>query len=339
MPPAAARPRGDILADASKWSAAMTETCPLPTRPDRRGIHLPTEIALLVMLSVLWGASFTLIKVAVETIPPATVVAIRVALAAAILVAVARWQGQAMPDDRAAWRDYFVQGLLQSALPFTLISWGEVAIASGLAGVLNATPPIFVFLITWLTTRHDPPDRQKILGVAVGFIGVVAIIGPDALRGIAGAPLAQLAILGASLSYALAALWARRLRESPAVVTAAGTMICAAAVMAPLALVWDRPWTLAPSARSVAAALALAVLSTTLAMIIFFRLLRTLGALATTSGSYLRAGASVILGMLFLGEDLDASSVLGMALIVLGVAAVNGQLWRRRRGNRTRGLP
>jgi drug/metabolite transporter (DMT)-like permease len=113
-------------------------------------------------------------------------------------------------------------------------------------------------------------------------------------------------------------------------VTAAGTMTCAAAIMAPLALAWDRPWTLAPSLSSIAATIALAVFSTTLAMMVFFRLLRTLGPLATTSGSYLRAGASVILGMIFLGENLSASSLLGMALIVLGVAAVNGQLRRSR---------
>jgi drug/metabolite transporter (DMT)-like permease len=158
--------------------------------------------------------------------------------------------------------------------------------------------------------------------------GVIAVVGPDALRGIGAAPLAQIAILGASLSYAAAPLWARRFAGQPAVVTAAGAMIGASVVMVPAAFILDRPWTLSPSAQSIVAALALAILSTGLAMTIFFRLLGTLGALGTTSGSYLRAGVSVVLGMLFLGESFSASAALGMALIVVGVPLVNGRATR-----------
>jgi drug/metabolite transporter (DMT)-like permease len=291
----------------------------------RREVHLPTEIALLVLLAVLWGGSFALIKVAVETIPPATVVAVRVAGGAVMLVAIARWRGHAMPTDSSTWLALLVQGVVQSALPFTLISWGELFIASGLAGVLNATPPLFVFLITSFITRDAPLDRRKAAGVAIGLSGVVTIVGLDALRGVTTAPLAQIAILGASLSYAVAPLWARRFAGQPAVVTAAGAMIGASVVMVPAALILDRPWTLSPSAQSIAASLTLAVLSTGLAMTIFFRLLGTLGALGTTSGSYLRAGVSVLFGMLLLGESFPASAALGMALIVLGVALVNGR--------------
>jgi drug/metabolite transporter (DMT)-like permease len=296
--------------------------------PARRDVHLSTEIALLVVLSVLWGGSFALIKIAVETIPPASVVAVRVAVAAMMLIAIARWRGDAMPAGRSMWVALVVQGALQSAIPFWLISWGELFIASGLAGVLNATPPLFVFLITSFITRDAPIDRRKAAGVAVGLCGVIAVVGPEALRGVGAAPLAQIAILGASLSYAVAPLWARRFAGQPAVVTAAGAMIGASVVMVPAALILDRPWTLSPSAQSIAAAVALAILSTGLAMTIFFRLLGTLGALGTTSGSYLRAGVSVALGMLFLGESFSASAVLGMALIVAGVALVNGRAAR-----------
>jgi drug/metabolite transporter (DMT)-like permease len=289
----------------------------------RHEVHLPTEIALLVLLSVLWGGSFALIKVAVGTIPPATVVAIRVAGGALMLVGIAQWRGHAMPTERSTWLALVVQGVLQSALPFTLIAWGEVFIASGLAGVLNATPPLFVFLITSFITRDAPLDRRKAVGVAIGLCGVVAIVGLDALRGVGAAPLAQIAILGASLSYAIAPLWAQRFAAQPAVVTAAGSMIGASVVMVPAALILERPWTLTPSSPSIAASLILAVLSTGLAMTILFRLLGTLGALGTTSGSYLRAGISVVFGVLLLGENFSAFAAIGMALIVLGVALVN----------------
>ena len=288
--------------------------------------HMPTEFALLVLLSLLWGGSFTLIKIAVDTIPPATMVAVRVALAAAILFPIALWRGFAIPADRATWGGLLVQGFLQSALPFTLISWGETYIDSGLAGVLNATPPIFVFLITAFVTRHEALDRQKAFGVAIGLAGVVVIIGTDALRGLGREPLAQLGVLGASLSYAVAPFWARRFAAIPAPVTAAGAMTGAALLMVPAALLVDRPWTLAPSRQAIVAVLLLAVLSTAVAMTIFFRLLRTLGALGTTSGSYLRAGFSVLLGIAILGETLAWPMLAGMALVILGVAGVNGQL-------------
>ncbi len=294
--------------------------------------HLPTELMLLVLLSLLWGGSFTLIKIAVETIPPASLVMVRIAVAAVLLLLVARWRGFPIPTGRAAWGALLVQGLLQSALPFMLISWGEKHIASGLAGVLNATPPVFVFLITLLVTRHERIDRRKTLGLLLGIAGVATVIGAQALHGLGSEqPLGQLAILGASLSYAVASIWARRFAGLPALVTAAGAMTCAALVMAPVALLVDRPWTLSPAPDAVVALGLLSVFSTALAMVIYFRLLKTLGALGTTSGSYLRAGFGVILGIVILGECFTWPVVAGMALIIGGVAGTNGQLRLPRR--------
>jgi drug/metabolite transporter (DMT)-like permease len=295
------------------------------TMAAKRETSFATEIALLVLLSLLWGGSFTLIKVAVETIPPATMVATRVAVAAVLLTLFARWRGLELPKDARTWKALLVQGLLQSALPFTLISWGEEHIPSGLAGVLNATPPIFALLIT-LANRHEPVDRQKVVGVLLGIAGVVTIMGKGALQDVGTAPLAQLAILGASLCYALAPMWGRRFNHLPATVTAAGAMSCAAILMVPAALCLERPWTLSPSSAALGALAVLSVVCTAVAMIIFFRLVRTLGALGTNSGSYLRAGFSVMLGVLVLGETFTWSMLAGMVLIVLGTAAVNGQL-------------
>lgn len=286
---------------------------------------LALEIGLLLLLSLIWGSSFTLIKVAIPTIPPFTMVATRVTIAAILLVLIAHAQGHALPRQRSVWAAFFVQGLLQSALPFTLISWGEAHITSGLAGVLNATPPMFVLAIAMMSERgRQIVSSRKIVGVALGLAGVAVTMGIDAVSGIGtAAPLAQMAVLGASLCYALAPIWGQRFSTLPAIITAAGAMSSAAILMLPAAGIFEQPWTLAPPpARAVAAVIALAVVCTAFAMVVYFRLIRTLGPLGTTSGSYLRAGFAVALGIALLGETFTWSTLAGMTLTVLGVIAV-----------------
>lgn len=286
---------------------------------------LAVEIGLLLLLSLIWGSSFTLIKVAIPTIPPFTMVAARVTIAAILLILIALAQGHALPRRGSVWAAFFVQGLLQSALPFTLISWGEAQITSGLAGVLNATPPMFVLAIAMMTGGglQTITDR-KIIGVGLGLAGVAVTMGLDALSGIGTAsPLAQAAVLGASLCYALAPIWGRRFSKLPPIVTAAGAMSCAAILTLPAAAVLERPWALPPPpADAIAAVIVLAVICTAFAMVIYFRLIRTLGPLGTTSGSYLRAGFAVALGIAWLGERFTWSSMAGMALILAGVVAI-----------------
>jgi drug/metabolite transporter (DMT)-like permease len=291
---------------------------------DKPHINLALEVGLLTVLSLIWGSSFTLMKVAIDTIPPLTMTSARVGIAALLLVSIVGMQRLSLPRELSIWAALFVQGLLQSALPFTLISWGEKHIASGLAGVLNATPPVFVLLIAWATGHGGQRiTAQKLVGVALGLAGVLITIGVESLRDFnPAAPLAQAAVLGASLCYALAPMWGRRFSALPPVVTAAGAMSCAALMLLPAALVIEQPWTLAPAPAAIAAVTVLAVLCTAIAMIIYFRLVRTLGALGITSGSYLRAGFSVALGILFLGESFTWSTFAGMALIALGVVGV-----------------
>jgi drug/metabolite transporter (DMT)-like permease len=179
--------------------------------------------------------------VAIPSVPPFTMVAVRVTLAAGLLLLIATAQGYALPRQASVWAAFFVQGLLQSALPFTLISWGEAHITSGLAGVLNATPPMFVLAMALMTGRgRQAITGRKIAGVALGLAGVAVTVGIDALSGIGtAAPLAQAAVLGASLCYALAPLWGQRFAKLPAIVTAAGAMSCAAILMLPAAC-WAR---------------------------------------------------------------------------------------------------
>ncbi len=305
---------------SAQISAAKSDV----SKSDGRGINLALEVGLLTLLSLIWGGSFTLIKVAVDTIPALTMTSARVTIAALLLILISRLRGFSLPRERGVWAAFVVQGLLQSALPFTLISWGERHIASGLAGVLNATPPMFVLLIT-IVTGHGGQriTGQKIIGVGLGLAGVLVTLGFQSLRDVeTAAPLAQAAVLGASLCYALAPMWGQRFAAFPAIVTAAGAMSCAAFTMLPAALIIEQPWTLSPTFEALGAVIVLAILCTAFAMVIYFRLVRTLGSLGTTSGSYLRAGFAVALGIVVLGESFDWSTLAGMALIVLGVIAV-----------------
>ncbi|WP_407120340.1 DMT family transporter [Bradyrhizobium sp. STM 3561] len=305
-------------------STQAQQTTPRQTR-------LAFEIGLLLLLSLIWGSSFTLIKVALPTIPPFTMVAARVTIAAVLLILVALAQGHALPRQGPVWAAFVVQGLLQSALPFTLISWGETHITSGLAGVLNATPPMFVLAIALSTGRgREAISGRKIIGVALGLAGVALTMRVDARSGFGTtAPLAQAAVLAASFCYALAPIWGQRFANLPAIVTAAGAMSCAAALMLPIAAVLDRPWTLAPTMQAIMAVLGLASVCTALAMVIYFRLIHTLGPLGTTSGSYLRAGFAVALGTTLLGESFTWSMLAGMTFIVVGVMAVTGPMRKR----------
>ena len=284
------------------------------------------EFGLLILLSFLWGGSFTLIKIAVETVPPATLVTARLAIAALLLLALVRAYRIEIPKTSTAWRAFLVQGILQSALPFTLISWGEQHIDSGLAGLLNSTPPLFALLITIFILREGHDALRKSVGAAIGFAGVLITLGTDVLAGTSEAVLGQLAVIAASLCYAVAPIYARRFKAQPALLTAACSMTMATLIMAPIAFYTDEPMTLSPSHAAIWSIIAMGVFSTALAMVIYFRLVRTLGTMGVTSGSYLRAGFSVLLGFLLLNEEPSWSLAAGLVLIFLGVAVVAGQI-------------
>lgn len=287
---------------------------------------LTVETSLLVLLSFLWGGSFTLTEVALDTVPPASIVAARLTIGALLLVMTALWLRLRFPDTATTWTALLIQGILQSALPFTLISWGQTRIDSGLAGLLNITPPLFVFLIGLILLRDRANLGRRLAGTVIGFVGVAATLGPAALADDQGSVLGQLAITGASLSYAVAALFARRFSEQPPILTAACSMSMAAAIMVPVAIFTDQPQNLSPSAASFGAILGLGFFSTAIAMVIYFRLVRTLGPLGVTTGSYLRAGFSMLLGAFILGEALTSAQMLGFVLILLGVAVTTGQI-------------
>ena len=280
------------------------------------------ELTLLLVLATLWGASYTFIKIAVETIPPVTLIATRTLMAGAVLLAIIRSRGLALPRDAATWRRFLFQACLNSVVPFTLIAWAERTIDAGPAAILNSTTPIFAFLLTALITRHEPLTGRKLFGVVAGIAGTCLIIGVEAFHGLGDELPAQLAIVAATVCYAGAAIFGRGFKGLDPVMPAAGSLICGAVILFPISLVVDRPWALRPSFVSILALLGLSVFSTALAFVIYFRLIHTLGSVATTAQAYLRVPIGVAIGLLFLGETMTSTAWVGLACVIAGVAAL-----------------
>jgi drug/metabolite transporter (DMT)-like permease len=283
---------------------------------------LARELALLAILATLWGASYTFIRVGVETIPPVTFIAARTLIAGGLLLTIIKLRGLALPRDPAIWKRFLIQACINSVIPFTLIAWAELTVNAGLATILNSTTPIFAFLLTVLITRHEAVTTRKVFGVAAGVIGISLIIGLEAFNGIGKELVAQLAIVAATISYAAAAIFGKGFKNLDPMMPAAGSMLCGAVILIPVSLVVDRPWTLAPSAHSLLALLGLAVFSTALAFVIYFRLINTLGTVGTTSQAYLRVPIGVGIGVLFLGESLASTAWIGLICVIAGVAAM-----------------
>jgi len=283
---------------------------------------IATELALLVLLSTLWGASYTFIKLGVATIPPLTLIASRTLIAGLVLAAMLRARGLAWPRDAATWRRFLSQACLNSVIPFTLIAWAEQAVDAGLATILNSTSPIFAFLLTALVTRHEIVTMRKLVGVAAGLVGVCLLVGVEALHGLGDVVWSQLAIVAATICYAGAAIYGKGFKGLDSMLPAAGSLLAGTALLLPAALVIDRPWTLAPSATSLQALLALAIVSTALALVIYFRLVQTLGSVGATAQSYLRVPIGVAIGVLALGERLSPTAWLGLGCVLAGVIAM-----------------
>lgn len=293
---------------------------PAASAPTRSG-HL-TDLASLLLLATLWGASYSFIKLGVETIPPVTLIAARTLIAGGLLIVVIRLRGLSLPRDPIIWRRFLIQACLNSAVPFMLIAWAETTVDAGLATILNAGSPIFAFLLSLLLFRSEAAAGRKLFGVAAGMLGVCLIIGIEALSGFGRELWAQLALVAAAACYGGAALFGRNFKGLDPIMPAAGSLICGAVILIPFSLLVDRPWALSPSAASIQALLALSVFSTALAFILYFRLIDRLGTVGTTAVAYLRVPTGVAIGVLFLGERLSPTTWAGLALVILGVFAM-----------------
>jgi drug/metabolite transporter (DMT)-like permease len=288
-----------------------------------------TEWLLLLILSVLWGGSFFFVGVAVKTLPPFTIVALRVGLAAIALNLVVRATGLRMPTDRRVWCAFFGMGLLNNMIPFSLIVWGQTHIASGLASIFNATTPIFTVIVAHMFTRDEKITGGRLVGIFLGFAGAAVIIGLDSFNTFGTNTLAQFAVLGAALSYAFAGVYGRRFKsyDVAPMVTATGQVTASSLLLAPLAIIVDQPWNLAlPGMETWAAMLGLAFFSTALAYILYFRILATAGATNLLLVTFLIPVSAILLGAFVLDEQLALKDFTGMALICLGLAAIDGRI-------------
>jgi drug/metabolite transporter (DMT)-like permease len=283
---------------------------------------MAVELALLLLLATLWGVSYTFIKLGVATIPPVTLIAARTAIAGVLLLMIMRWRGVRMPRDAAAWRRFMVQAWLNSVIPWTMIAWGERSLDAGLATILNSTSPIFTFFLTLAVTGHEALTSRKMFGVAAGMAGICLIVGVQVLAGLGEQLTAQIVTVLAAICYACAAIFGRGFKDLDPMAPAAGSLLCGAVILIPVSFVVERPWTLAPSMSSLLALAGLAVFSTAFAFVIYFRLIQTLGSVGTTAQAYLRVPIGVALGVLFLGERLTSTAWIGLACVVVGVAAM-----------------
>jgi drug/metabolite transporter (DMT)-like permease len=286
------------------------------------------EWVLLLILSALWGCSFFYFKILVAELPPFTVVLGRVGLAALLLNAYLFVRRDPLPRSPRLWGSFLVMGMLNNVIPFTLIAWGETHISSGLASILNATTPLFTVLVAHACTSSEKLNWSKGIGVLFGFLGVAVLIGPTAGAGIQGGDTAgALACLAAAFAYAIAGIYGRRFRGLAPLKVATGQISGSTLLLIPLACLSDKPWTLPmPSNHAWEALAGLAVLSTAVAYMIYFRILATAGATNLLLVTFLLPVSALLLGVLFLGEAFTARACGGMMLIGCGLAAIDGRL-------------
>ncbi len=289
----------------------------------------PREWGMLAVLSILWGGSFFFVGVAVAELPTFTIVFLRVAIAALGLHLVIRIMGERMPGGLKVWRAFFIMGFLNNLVPFSLIAWGQSHVESGLASILLATTPLFTIVVAHFLTADERLSAGRITGIVAGIAGVVILIGSEVLSSLGIAFIAHIGLLGAALFYSFSAVFGRRFKRMgiTPLATATGQITASTALLLPLALVVDQPWTLAmPSVDTWLAITGLALLSTSLAYIIYFRILATAGATNLLLVTFLIPVSAIILGAAFLAERLEANHFIGMAVIGVGLAAIDGRI-------------
>lgn len=282
-----------------------------------------TRWALLLALVAMWGSAFFFVKLGVATVPPATLVAARIVLAAVILLAMALAAGVRLPPWGARWWPMTVIAFLGNLVPFLLISWGQQFVDSSLAGILISAMPLGVLVLAHRFVPGEEMNRRRVAGFVTGFTGVVLLIGPAALAGLGGAGaavVAQLALVAAALCFAGNSVYSRLTVREDFLAVSAAVMIVASVVSVPLALAIDRPWTLDPSASSVAAIFWLGVGPTAVASIVYFRLIALAGPSFMSLVNYLSPVMALALGVGVLGETPGANAYLGLALILSGIA-------------------
>ena len=287
----------------------------------------PADYGCLILLAALWGGSFMLIKTALPTMGPFTIVVSRLALGAAALYAVLKLRGLRLPARAADWLPFVVFGAIGNLAPFTLIAWGQQHVPSAVAAILMAAMPLFTLVLARVAKpAENPITAGRVGGIALGFSGVVVLVGPSALTE-AGGGIGELAILGAALCYAVASLYAERVRHVPPLVSATATLTSGAVLALPVAAILEQPWTQAPALEAMAAVTLLGIACTGLAYLLFYRLMARGGAVLVALNNYLIPAFGVMWGILLLGEQPSLNAFLALGLILSAITVAN----RRRR--------
>lgn len=306
-------------------------TAPATTSTLSPGARGWRDYALLLTLACCWSSTYPLTKIGLGSIPPVTFISARSLIAAFFLLAVLRFRGIRIPTDIKAWKLFAFQQTINSTVPFLVITWAQLYVPASNTVVLASTTPIFAFLITWAITRHEPASLLKLAGAILGLAGTVAIIGLDALAGFGKEIVAEIAILLATVSFACATIFGLRLSDYDPMVVAAGSLLFGGTVLLPVALIVDHPWTLHPTPQALAATLAMGIVSSAFGLMLFYMCLTRLGTLATNAQAYLRIPIGVALAVVLLGESVPSNLVLGLLLVMAGVAAmtVPGDVYKR----------
>jgi drug/metabolite transporter (DMT)-like permease len=284
------------------------------------------QTGILLLLGAIWGAAFMLIKIAVSDVAPATLVAVRIAITAVILYAAMRVSGVTLPRERQTWFNFYSVGMFGLVIPFLLISWGQRLIPSSTTAILGATTPLFTALINIVTRAEEKINVERIIGLIVGFVGVIVAIGITGAT--EGNWIGELCVLGAAVCYAISALYSRRVFGGmKPIVPSTGQMIASASLLIPIALIWDGMPTVLPSAQSITALLILAVFCTAIAYILYYQLIDSVGATKASMVSFLIAPFGVVYGSVFLQEPINPNAIAGLVIIIVGIVIAGGS-WR-----------
>ena len=291
-----------------------------------------TTWAMLLLLALVWGGSFFFAEIALRALSPVSITLHRVVWAVPVLWLVVRFKGYPLPRDPRIWGAYLVMGVLNNAIPFSLIFWGQTHISSGLASILNATTAMIGAVVAGIVLRDEPLTQNKVVGALAALFGVAVIVGPSALFEFSLIDLAQLAVLGATVSYAFAGVWGRlALSGQPALVNALGMLMGSSILMVPIVISADGVPKLNLFGETWAAVLGLSLMSTAFAYALYFAILARAGAANLLLVTLLIPPVAITLGHLFLGEVINANAWSGFFVIALGFAITDGRLFRIRK--------
>jgi len=284
-----------------------------------------SQWALLAILSLIWGGSFLFVAVAVRELPPFTIVLVRVALAAAVLMPMVLAIGHRLPATASTWRSYAVMAIINNVLPFSLIVWSQQHVTTGLASVLNATVPLWSVVLAY-TLGAELTSPNRLIGMLVGIVGVAILVGPEAFGGNTQGVLGMIGMLAAAFCYGVSGVWAKRFKGTPPIVSAAVQLTCATAMMIPLAALVDHPWKLPmPSTAALSALIALGVLATALAYVVFFHIMTVSGPSNAMLVTLLIPLSAAILGHVVLGEAILARHLVGGIVIGAALLTIDGR--------------